>query len=201
MAAGHLDKAEEIFKQGLKHHPSDVMLLHNYGCLLWEGRGEYTRAEGMLQKALKIDPGHGATVQALDDLKADKMSATVRADANAAKLLAQVEVGFHPPTLAHTLSSCFGKAPTELVLSLSLAISLAVAVAVDISLFSFSFPCSSFGAGRACAFAFDCDCDCDCNCDQRGKRKGMTRRSGERKRTKARHKQKQQLRRRWRQMQ
>jgi tetratricopeptide (TPR) repeat protein len=134
MAAGHLDKAEEIFKQGLKHHPSDVMLLHNYGCLLWEGRGEYTRAEGMLQKALKIDPGHGATVQALDDLKADKMSATVRADANAAKLLAQVEVGFHPPTFAHTLSSCFGKAPTELVLSLSLAISLAVAVAVAISL-------------------------------------------------------------------
>ena len=33
MAAGHLDKAEEIFKQGLKHHPSDVMLLHIFPLL------------------------------------------------------------------------------------------------------------------------------------------------------------------------
>ena len=34
--AGELDKAEEIFKQGLKKNPSEVTLLHNYGCLLWE---------------------------------------------------------------------------------------------------------------------------------------------------------------------
>lgn len=68
------------------------MLLHNYGCLLWEGRGEYSRAEGMLEKALKIDPQHGATVQALDDLKADKLDARRRADEIAAELLAQVEV-------------------------------------------------------------------------------------------------------------
>jgi tetratricopeptide (TPR) repeat protein len=128
LAAGHLDKAEEIFKQGLKHHPSDVMLLHNYGCLLWEGRGEYTRAEGMLHKALKIDPGHSATMQALDDLKADKMSATVRADANAAKLVAQVEVRPPSPDPRTTVSSCFGKAPTQLVLVLLLLLLLLLAL-------------------------------------------------------------------------
>ena len=42
--------AEDLLKKALRRSPSDINVLHNYGCLLWEARQDFTAAERMLNQ-------------------------------------------------------------------------------------------------------------------------------------------------------
>ena len=88
---GDYAKAEELLKRAVKRSPSDVSILHNYGCLLWEGRKDFKGAEQMLRQAVKLDPTHQPSVQALMELREERTVAEREAARHALALLAELE--------------------------------------------------------------------------------------------------------------
>jgi Flp pilus assembly protein TadD len=83
-------RAENLLKNSIKRCPTDVTLLNNYGCLLWEGRKDYTRAEEILKKVVKLDPCHQASTQALEELREARARAEEEAAYHAKTLLAEL---------------------------------------------------------------------------------------------------------------
>ena len=90
---GEYARAEVLLKKSLKLFPSEVTVLHNYGCLLWEWRKDFTKAEEVLIQAIRINPGHQATVNALVELREERVRAEKQANEHASALLAELELG------------------------------------------------------------------------------------------------------------
>jgi len=90
--AGDYGRAEALLKRAVKRCPSDVTVLHNYGCLLWEGKRDFKRAEEVLNQVIKLDPGHQESVQALAELRVERARAEQEAVLHARALLAELEV-------------------------------------------------------------------------------------------------------------
>ena len=90
---GEYARAEVLLKRSLKLFPSEVTVLHNYGCLLWEWRKDFKKAEEVLIQAIRINPGHQATVNALVELREERVRAEKQAAEHASALLAELELG------------------------------------------------------------------------------------------------------------
>lgn len=66
--------------------------MHNYGCLLWEWRKDFKNAEEVLTQAIRLNPGHQATVNALVELREERARAEKQAAQHAHALLAELEL-------------------------------------------------------------------------------------------------------------
>lgn len=63
-----LGEAADLYREGLKHNPDNVVILYNLAVIL-ERQGRYGQAEEELRKILKIDPSDKLSQEMLGDLE------------------------------------------------------------------------------------------------------------------------------------